>query len=158
MTLDSKTTNVGKGLAILAVVALHILALPERALITEETKQWLLVIDQALRFSVPLFVFLSGYGLAKKYEQKLDLKDFYQKRVLKILPLFFLWTSGTYVISWILKLPFQTSLTDWWKVVFFGQSDYHFYFVPMILQLYLLFPVIRLMVTQSKLVGLIIFL
>lgn len=33
--------------------------------------------------------------------------------------------------------------TSWWEILFLGKADYHLYFIPMIFQLYLLFPFLR---------------
>ncbi len=112
-------TNLLKGFAILAVVAIHVI----NVFIGRNPS--LINFDQFLRFSVPLFTALSGLALAKKYLVKLEIKNFYQSRLLKLLPLYILWSA----IYWLVtrqSFPFE----------------YHLYFVPMIFQAYLIFPFI----------------
>jgi surface polysaccharide O-acyltransferase-like enzyme len=60
-----------KGLAILAVVILHILSnLPSSFITDPNHLPVILAIDQIGRFCVPLFVAISGFGLMRKYMVK----------------------------------------------------------------------------------------
>lgn len=100
-----------------------------------------ILIDQFFRFSVPLFVALSGYTLAIRYkDQKIDLSYFFRRRVARILPWYFFWSA---VILAYLKVTHwwnEVPHFPFWKILFLGKADYHLYFVPMIFQLYVLFP------------------
>ena len=135
---------VAKGLAILAVVTLHVLALfPESNFTDSQTNLGILIVNQALRFSVPLFLALSGYGLAKKYQAStFTVFSFLTKRVVKLLPAYFVWSAlllGTFYVTKTLEQLGPLS----WKTVVLGYTDYHLYFVPVIFQFYLLFIVLR---------------
>lgn len=100
-----------------------------------------LAIDQLMRFSVPLFVALSGFGLAEKYRTSpFSLSDFLQRRVLKLLPWYLLWATIIF-FAW----PHSDS---YWKTILLGRADYHLYFVPMIFQLYVLFPLLWILVKK----------
>ncbi len=123
-----------KALAIIGVVWIHIGAYL-LFLYPFWSPDWknLVILDQIWRFSVPLFVALSGYTLAARYkETKINLAEFFQRRVLRVLPLYFLWA----IVSFSLN---QTGY-PFWQAILLGRADYHLYFVPMIIQLYLLFP------------------
>lgn len=126
-------TNLLKGFAILAVVAIHV----TNVFIGHNL--WLTNWDQVLRFSVPLFTALSGLALAKKYLDQLEIKNFYQSRLLKLLPLYILWSAIYWLVT---RQPFP--------------FEYHLYFVPMIFQAYLLFPVILPLVKKFPWPALII--
>ena len=64
---EMAATNQLKGLAILAVVVLHILSnIPGKYITTPQILPWVLAIDQIARFCVPIFVAISGYGLFRK--------------------------------------------------------------------------------------------
>ncbi|MCL4390324.1 MAG: acyltransferase [Patescibacteria group bacterium] len=130
-----------KATAIIAVVLIHVSA----AYMAHGYDLINLTVNQAARFAVPVFVALSSFGLAGKYlATKLELKDFFVRRALRLLPWFFFWeviifVTVTYVLrqSWILYdgLPL-------WKIFILGKADYHLYFVPMIFVLYLFFPIL----------------
>ncbi len=140
-----------KAFAILAVVEIHLggyffpLFLPWG-------REWnsLVTLDQISRFSVPLFVALSGLMLAAKYRDRaVDLKDFYLHRATKILPLYFIWTLVSLGASWF---PSGSTLfanpVSILPAIILGRADYHLYFVPMIFQFYLLFPLLLYLVKK----------
>jgi len=80
--LNRQVVTKAKGTAILAVVLIHLLAvLPAKYYFAESIGlgAWILIFGQIiLRFCVPLFLALSGYGLAKKYQG--HLVELYQEQ------------------------------------------------------------------------------
>lgn len=141
--ISLQKTNFIKGLAILAVVFVHVLAYFPG--IYHGDKQILFIsLDQLARFCMPVFIMLSGYGLASKYEgEKLAYLPFIKSRILKLLPLYFLWSI--YSILIIKSVPawsFGNQPMSIFIQIFFGQADYQLYFLPVIFQLYALFPFI----------------
>ena len=134
-----------KGLAILAVVGIHtinsFMSLMERGSLVWNLS---IILDQVFRFSVPLFVAISGYSLAKRYsKQSIQFNEFFQKRVIRLIPLYLVWSITYYISSKIIpgwqSFNFEDPI---WKVLLLGRAEYHLYFVPMIFQAYLLFPII----------------
>ncbi len=100
-----------------------------------------LTLDQFFRFSVPLFVFISGYTLYSKYKQNFKYREFYTRRILRVLPWYFVWSLIIFLyINFTVKPGFINYPT--WKLILLGKVDYHLYFVSMIFQLYLLFPIL----------------
>lgn len=140
-----------KGLAILAVVILHILSNLSSAFVTDPNHlPIILAIDQIGRFCVPLFVAISGFGLMRKYMvKKFELVDFIKRRVFRLLPLYLLWVTISLVVfrfspawNWMgsdLSLLLKIGL---------GRADYHLYYVPMIIQLYLFFPILYFLIKK----------
>lgn len=102
-----------------------------------------ILVDQFFRFSVPLFVALSGYTLAVRYKgQKMELSYFFRRRVARILPWYFFWSVVILVYLKVTHWWNEVPHFPLWKIIFLGKADYHLYFVAMIFQLYLLFPLL----------------
>lgn len=148
---DIVQTTIFKGIAICAVLALHTLSSIHGMYSQVNTLSWLLVVDQLLRFCVPMFVALSGYALAKKYGAQFSFTDFMKRRVVKLVPQYLLW-------SFIFIIPLALLYPNWgnplsylplWKVILLGKADYHLYFVSTIVQLYLLFPILRVLMRRN---------
>lgn len=140
-----KEIDIFKALAMVAVIFLHFNAfLFARNAFQSFAWNRTLFIDQLLRFCVPLFVALSGYTLAKKYlAVPFSLKDFYLRRTIKLLPSYIFWSLVIFItMSFAFNIHINFSIIEVIKMLIYGQADYHLYFVPMIFQLYLLFPLI----------------
>ncbi|MBU1085111.1 MAG: acyltransferase [Candidatus Beckwithbacteria bacterium] len=143
---DRLTVGSIKGIAILAVIFIHLFTLLTQKQFTVSPQNLIfLFLDQIMRFCVPVFIFLSGYGLELSCQQKnFDLKSFIKKRSLTILPLYFLW-SAYYIALSILIIPWWKVLSGWSvsQIIFNGRADYHLYFVPVIFKLYLVFALLK---------------
>jgi probable poly-beta-1,6-N-acetyl-D-glucosamine export protein len=116
-------------------------------------------INQAGRFTVPLFVILSGVGLAKS-EQKHEfrLATFFRKRCLKILPAYILFT----IVNLITRSEFRADhllgkFQQFLKVIADGSADYHLYFLLIILKCYLCYPLLRLIRFSPQRLGILSF-
>lgn len=83
--LSLHRSNVIKGLAILAVLVVHVLAyLP--GIYHGSQQIFFIGLDQLARFCVPAFLIISGYGLATKYEGKtISYLPFIKERFAKLL-------------------------------------------------------------------------
>lgn len=112
------------------------------------------VLNQWARFSVPVFVLLSGYGLGLRYRSSFEWKEFLERRFTRIGVPFLFWT-----IVFILahRVPWDASLLtisgSTAALLRAGRAlpaallttgaDYHFYFFIIILQCYLVFGLFR---------------
>lgn len=116
--------------------------------------------SQLARFCVPVFVILSGYGLSVKYSKKGALPndrmtmsgalEFYRARLVRIGIPFLVWTivflAAAGRFTWNshaglvenLASPLMTVL----KALISDHADYHFYFFAVILECYLIFPIL----------------
>jgi len=104
------------------------------------------LLNHLVRFAVPLFVLMSGLVL---YWQDIDHKplpawDFYAKRLQKILIPFITWTIIYTVVSqYMLHLPLsKISPATLGRNILWGTAYYHLYFLIIILQMYLLYPLL----------------
>ena len=100
-----------------------------------------IILDQLFRVSVPLFVFISGYNLYSRYAHKFNLAEFLIKRVARLVPWYIIWSLIIFLYINLTVLPGYVNYPTW-KLIFLGKVDYHLYFVSMIFQLYLLFPLL----------------
>jgi hypothetical protein len=104
-------------------------------------------LDQFTRFTVPLFFFLSGFGLTLQFQSKpMSLWKYYRYRLTKILAPFLLWSLFTsfrhqeFIVGmpWSAE-PWGTTKT-FLRFLFLDGFDYQYYFVIVIFQFYLVYP------------------
>lgn len=128
-----------RGLAIIAVVVIHVtapLAMDEHTLA--------ILSNQIARFGVPVFVFLSGWGLtvSKSYEQAASYVDFLKIRLVNLLPAYFGWNIIYLLYAYFVSgdpITLGESLSGLVR----GTNASHLYFVPLIVLFYLIYPVLR---------------
>jgi len=107
-------------------------------------------LSQFSRFCVPVFVLLSGYGLASKFKTPLnagELKEFALRRLSRIVLPYFLWTVAILALTGQFRPPGQAedllyNLETLLPFLYRQGADYHFYFFSIIIQCYLLFPLL----------------
>ncbi|OFI05819.1 inner membrane protein YiaH [Clostridium acetireducens DSM 10703] len=128
--------DMARGLATLAVIIIHTssMALYNNGNVQSLNYTLCLVLNQLTRFSVPLFVLLSGMGLTLSYKYK-SYFSFLKHRLLKIWPYYIFWC--VLYILFITKDSFSAITI---KYVFTGKIYYHFYFVFLITQFYIIYP------------------
>lgn len=137
-----------RGLCILGVVMIHFTGGRIELASSEAhdfTRLLYLGMNQWFQFVVPTFVFLSGYALSgKSVAWPEGIRPFYRRRAGALL-----WAFACFVVYYLAYEAPQSeisakgaslgSLVPW--VLYYGM-DTHAYFVPMIFQLYLVFPVL----------------
>lgn len=140
-----------RAFAIFGVIMIHILGASFHYW-SKGSLTWtvFLILDQLFRFSVPFFVFISGYTLFLKYHQNFKYSKFFLRRVLRIFPWYFFWGLIIYIYLHAYEQP---GFVDYptWKLILLGKIDYHLYFVSMIFQLYLIFPLLRFLFNKFSL-------
>jgi surface polysaccharide O-acyltransferase-like enzyme len=129
--------------AILAVVTIHIgSAFLDRLTVFSPSFYFIYGVNLAVRFGVPLFFCISGYLLAARYA---DIKSpllFYKKRAFKIVPPYIIWC----LIYFFLVFPPKSEITSakFLTNLLTGDFSYQLYFIPAIILLYLIFPLLIL--------------
>lgn len=104
----------------------------------EDYQSWFAAIgNQAGKASVLFFIFLSGYVLTR-HRMHRDWRPgyFLGNRVFRIMPLYLLLSVFFLIYSGRYFSEFGTDLL-------FGRGYYHLYFIPLIMLMYLLFPLLR---------------
>jgi len=109
-----------------------------------------LILNQWSRICLPLFVFVSGFGLFYKYGQnnQLNLKDFYLRRLYTVFVPYLVW-SFIYMIFrdifnqsfYFIGVPFKDAFLSYLSWTFKENIHTPIWFVLLIVQLYLIFPV-----------------
>ena len=96
-----------------------------------------LIINQLSRFSVPAFIALSGIGLTVTYKEGQGYFKFLSHRLYKIIPRYLVWC---FIYIFFIKKTFNiyTAGND----IVYGSVFYHLYYVPLIVEFYLIFPFI----------------
>lgn len=129
-----------RGLAILAVIGIHVLGamLPR---MWNQTFRWKLIAltDIALQFAVPSFLMLSALLLTRSLLKKFDLKQYAKTRLTQTLPPYLIWSS--------IYLLLPENRQDFTPIelvgrVLIGKASFHLYFLFVLLQLYILVPLV----------------
>lgn len=134
-----------RGFGVLGVIAIH-----TTGYFTEVTQFNTLAlvnlwIDVFSQFAVPLFIMISGFVLAKNYREDFSLKKFYMKRVRSIIPQYFLFSAlYTAFNNWLImksnSLDENAALIL--KNVWLSDASYHLWFFSIIIQFYILYPLL----------------
>lgn len=132
--------------ATFAVIAIHITA--GYVLVTD----FGFTANQVVRFAVPFFIIMSGFLLYHGSRGRhLPVAAFYRKRLDRILWPYLIWTIIYCTLNQLLAHDYNlihllmTSL----KNLLLGSGYYHLYFLPVIFQLYLLYPLLEKWLDQS---------
>ena len=108
------------------------------------------LLNRSLKFTTPIFIFLSGitgfYGYRNK---ELKYFQFLKKRLPKVLIPYFIWCI-IYYLTYIKMGYYIFDIKFFVKSVLQGTMSYHLYFVIIITQLYILGPVFYKLVKNSK--------
>jgi surface polysaccharide O-acyltransferase-like enzyme len=126
-------------IAILAVILIHTTTKTlERTQYNIATIPFTLFLNQSAIFAVPLFFLISGFVLELNYKQ-LDYFTYFKKRSSKIIVPYLFWALFYYYMYPKAQIP-HASLP---YLIISGQTSYQLYFIPAIIILYLLFPLLH---------------
>jgi surface polysaccharide O-acyltransferase-like enzyme len=127
--------------AILAVIAIHTVA----SLVSNRSlpESWWFgnIVDSAARWSVPLFVMLSG-ALLLSGKAADDPISFYRRRLSRILPPLIAWTA-IYLVYGHFNADNPKTFDDAVAYVLAGRPYFHLYFLYLIAGLYAVAPILR---------------
>jgi surface polysaccharide O-acyltransferase-like enzyme len=153
------TTDLLRVVCIIAVIIIHASSPWEYR--AQQTHHWLsaaglgCLLNQLSRFCVPLFVLLSGYVLTKRYSAPSPVLPgrwlhFFQRRSSKIIIPYVVWTVAGMLfrqrLVWHEADSYLANALVNFKLLLgyltLRGVDYHFYFFRVIIQCYLLFPLL----------------
>lgn len=127
-----------RGAAIIAVVLIHVSAIViSGSNPNSRTYDLSMIINQASRFSVPAFILISGMGLTLSYKKDYGYFKFIGHRFNKILPSYVLWCL---IYIYLTNKNFQLDIVA--NNIVYGKIFYHFYYIPLIVQFYIVYPFI----------------
>lgn len=126
-------------ISILAVIAIHTTSRSFELVQLDIIHYPLLfAVNQLARFAVPLFFFISGFVLEYRYDKPIILKQFYLRRLKRIVIPYLVW-SAIYLLTSQHSFNWKTYFLD----ILTGSAANHLYFIPAILFFYLCFPLIH---------------
>ena len=136
-----------RALAMFAVVAIHFINIPMFRIPEASSAQvFYYYFQKLLIFAVPCFIFISGLMVSYKQPQgKLNTKAFYIKRLKKVGVPYSLWTLFylmVLIVLGALSLSDLLNLQNWAIWLGFGKAYEHLYFMIIILEFYLLAPIL----------------
>ena len=110
--------------------------------------QVLNVYDSLVRFCVPVFVMISG-ALLLNPDRNISLKRMFKKNILRISIAYFFWSFCYAVYTSKIYLDFNVdTLYAFLKNTIAGH--YHLWFIPVIIGLYIIIPILRKITTDRK--------
>lgn len=123
----------------LGVILIHVLSEPVNRLI-RTTPAFIAVFIpwRMLTCAVPGFILLSGLKLSLK--PVTDWKQFYLRRFTSVIVPYLIWVPIYYFFSYKLGYYEHIGIKHFFSVLIGGTSTAHFYFVVVIVQFYLLYP------------------
>ena len=142
-----------RAIAILAVISIHVSSyFTEMSGINFLTLIYM-SIDTFSYFAVSLFVCISGFMLYNKYKWPFSLKQFYKKRFTSVVPqytvFFFLAILSTYIYSTVSQKIWNFGAKDIINMYLTGVDIGHLWFFVLIIQLYILYPIVEKIFTKS---------
>ncbi|MDQ0218452.1 acyltransferase [Peribacillus cavernae] len=135
-----------RALACLMVVLVHVSA----AFYNNQGKVWndfTFFINQISRFGTPIFALISGFLLFYQVRNKgFKFNKFITSRFTKIVIPFFFWSVFYLVFMYLMEgqNPLQAGEKLFLVNFIFGNSFYHLYFMSIVFQFYLVFPIFQL--------------
>ncbi len=130
-----------RGISMLGVIGIHI---GSQYLMNPTPNIHLVALFEILtRFSVPIFFFISAFGLFWKrdLEAKMDYRDFYLRRAKSVLVPYLFWTFF-YIIHYtvLYRSTMLLHVKEIIKYLIFGFGSYQLYFMIILMWFYLLMP------------------
>ncbi|MEY8000365.1 acyltransferase [Clostridium sp. Mt-5] len=128
--------DVIRAFSILAVIALHVSAtVLYRCTPYSATYNASFILNQLSRFCVPAFIVISGMGLTVNYKKGGSYSEYIVKRFLRVVPQYILWCA-----LYILIITKDFNIHEDINNIIYGNIFYHFYYVPLIIEFYIIFP------------------
>lgn len=100
--------------------------------------------DCAVRWAVPVFVMISGALMA---DREYTLKDLYGRKILRLVTCYIFWNL-IYLMIWTME-----GASDWLLSKVLIEGNYHLWFIPMIIGLYIALPIINKITADKKLTS-----
>jgi len=143
-----------RGLAIAAVVMIHTAwGYAIAAGLDRQAGRVAVALHLTAGFAVPLFVVLSAVGLSLGYGRRLSMSeyvDFIRRRALRLLPAYVVWS----ILSIAAFKPHVFgSPAELARTILHGRADAQFYYIPLVFELYVLWPVFQPLARASARSG-----
>ena len=149
-------------MATIAVILIHVSSPLMKMNFGRNTEFWLIgvILNNLVRFAIPLFLVLSGATLLTK---QYNVIDFYKKRMSRVLVPFLFWLPAYWVFRWFMLREWERphsfdAIVSWGSNLFMKEGvSVHLWFVYMILLLYLFIPAISKILKIASRKSIVIF-
>lgn len=151
------TFDILKGVSILEVVAHHVLSSSMRKYAVPHTDAWwaMAALSRILHFAVPTFLLVSALLLARSVASRpqTDWRRFYTRRVQRSLAPYLIWSVIYLVFRRMVigETPEFLQPMRLAEILLMGKAYFHLYFLVVLLQFALVFPVLLAWVRKSRL-------
>mgnify|MGYP001059614189 CR=1 FL=1 len=170
--------DVVKGISILEVMIHHSTSHSARKYTVEGSFEWwsLILINRILHFAVPVFIFISALLLARSLVKadRPNWRRFALRRASRSLWPYLLWTvayvffraliikTGSDMVTYTWNLPLIGEVSgpmvlldprEWVRNILWGRGYFHLYFMSILLQLSIAFPLVLLAAKKIKTFG-----
>ncbi|HEG42722.1 MAG TPA: acyltransferase [Phycisphaerales bacterium] len=146
--MESTKRDIGfdalRGIAIIGVVLIHTMS--DSVRFGQHTVDgsvgfyYTIFLRQVINFSVPAFLFISGYFVAKGAQKHTDYINVTAKRLARVLLPYFIWSMAILLTSGILSGKIDAIMI--FLKLLTGKASTPYYFVLLIAQFYILTPVL----------------
>ncbi|WP_276356911.1 acyltransferase [Cohnella caldifontis] len=148
--------NFVKAVAIFAVLVIHATATPSVKVPWGSLSALFYVLaNQLSMFAVPLFLLVNGLVLFYRYHgdwSGAQALAFYKKRLQYILVPYLLWSLFYYAFNqWLMDRRIEFDPAFFWRLLLWGHSSYHLYFMVIVIQVYAVFPLLMSLVRRFRL-------
>lgn len=134
-----------KGIAMLAVILIHTLLLFK--LFHKGNEQLIFITNNLLRFAVPVFLICTGVLLnPKSVANRNGIVTFYLKKIVSIFLPYLFATS-------VVALYFHADVKSFFYLLFTGKAQAPYYYIVVLMQLYLIYPILVRVRKQQLLIG-----
>lgn len=134
-----------RAIAIIEVITVHVLIVGAEV----PNPLWVIVVLTAFTsFGVPQFIFISGVVLYNKYNNGFSLSAFYRKRFSAVVPPYVVWSTFYFAFYHVGSNESVATLA----ITYSGQLIHgiqHLWFVVIIIELYLLYPLLEKMYNHT---------
>ena len=135
-----------RGVAMLAVVAIHVSNIPLANLAASRWYLPVYLFHNALNFAVPAFMFISALLAAYSAGGRpISLGSYYKSKLIRVVLPYLLW-SLLYILMNLavrsLNPADLLSLKNWMKWILQGRAYTHLYYLAVMIQFYILFPLL----------------
>lgn len=106
-----------------------------------------LIGDSIVRWAVPVFVMISG-ALFLNPEKEISIKDILSKKIVRLLGIYVFWTLAYGIVVTCFKMFHQSEA---FSIEYLFSPHFHLWFLPMLMGVYLLIPLLRKIAHDEKL-------
>jgi probable poly-beta-1,6-N-acetyl-D-glucosamine export protein len=144
-----------RAIAIMAVLIIHGTSNATLLPVGTGSQAVFFILNRACLFTVPVFIWISGVVLFYNYYDRWDPTNsfvFWTKRLRRILFPYLMWSVFYYVYNQYMfhgKITFDAFYLS--KLLLSGNASYHLYYMVIIVQFYILFPIIMTAVRKFRL-------